>query len=179
MNPEHLAVIKNEAPDTWIHGVMSDPGGIKTYRNLQTLSPAAEVLNTQLQIWNLPVDDATGTFGIANEQMMLYAEHTWGIAQNVKVYGNEFYQQPDNEYKNLEESWEDKTNYVRRSDSIFQCERNQIWQPWPKQLNYDGERLVVYNPLPWKRSGMIKIPDVLGGISMQKIFLRTDTRLFP
>jgi hypothetical protein len=157
-----LPVIKKEAPDTWIHGVMSDPGGVKTYRNLQPLSPAAEVLNTQLQIWNIPVDDATSTFSKANEQMMLYAEHTWGIAQNVKIYGDDFYQQADDEYQNLEDSWEDKTDYVRRADSLISMRLESDLAALAKSVNYDGERMVVYNPLPWTRSGMVEIPDSSG-----------------
>ena len=157
-----LPVIKKEAPDTWIHGVMSDPGGVKTYRNLQALSPAAEALNTQLQFWDIPVDDATGIFGKANEQMMLYAEHTWGIAQNVKVYGNDFIKQADDEYKNLEDSWEDKTDYVRRADSLIAMRLESDLAALAQAVNFKGERMVVYNPLPWARSGMIEIPDSTG-----------------
>ncbi len=157
-----LPVVKKEAPDTWIHGVMSDPGGIKTYRNLQPLSPAAEALNTQLQIWDLPVDDATQIFKKANEQMMLYAEHTWGIAQGVKVYGDNFYNEPEDKYKNLEDSWEDKTDYVRRADSLISIQVASDLKALAEAVDHNGERILVYNPLPWNRSGMVEIPDSTG-----------------
>ncbi len=174
-----LPVIKKEAPDTWIHGVMSDPGGIKAYRNLQPLSPAAEALNTQLQIWNLPVDDATGTFSKANEQMMLYAEHTWGIAQNVKVYGTDFYQQAVDEYQNLEDSWEDKTNYVLRADSLISARMESDLAALAQGVNYDGERMVVYNPLPWTRSGMVEIPGSRGSYFHAENIPASGYKTFP
>lgn len=56
---DELPVIKKEAPDTWIHGVMSDPRGMKMYRNLQTQALAAEALNTHLQILDQPVKNSS------------------------------------------------------------------------------------------------------------------------
>ncbi len=154
-----MPVVKKEAPDTWIHGVMSDPGGMKLYRNLQTLSPATEVLNTQMQYWNLPVDDASKTINKANEQMMLYAEHTWGMAQVVEVYGDDFYNQAKDEYRNLEDSWEDKTDYVRKANKIIQTTSDSDLTTLASSVDMEGERVVVYNSLPWQRSEVIEIPD--------------------
>ena len=51
-NPE-LPVIKGEMPDTWIHGVMCDPGGIRLSREVHSLLASAEDLNTQLQWWGV------------------------------------------------------------------------------------------------------------------------------
>ena len=49
----NLPVIKAEAPDTWIHGIMCDPGGVRTARNVRPLMPAVEALNTQLRGWGV------------------------------------------------------------------------------------------------------------------------------
>jgi len=154
-----LPVVKKEAPDTWIHGVMSDPGGMKVYRNLQTLAPSAEVLNTQMQYWKLPVDDATEQINMAYENIMLYAEHTWGMAQIVEVYGDEFHAQAKDEYKNLEDSWEDKTNYVRKANKIIQKTSDSDLATLASSVDMEGERVLVYNSLPWQRSELIEIPD--------------------
>jgi alpha-mannosidase len=153
-----LPVVKKEAPDTWIHGVMSDPRGVKTYRNLQPLTSVAEILNTQMQVWSLPVEDATEKLWNANEQMMLYAEHTWGLGEVVRVYGEEFFEQPEGRYKALEDSWEDKSNYVRTADSIIRHSVENDLAVLAKRTGMEGKRMVVYNPLPWKRSGIIEVP---------------------
>lgn len=48
-----LAVIRAETPDTWIHGCMSDPGGMRIARNVRPLIPVAEVLLSQLRQWGV------------------------------------------------------------------------------------------------------------------------------
>jgi alpha-mannosidase len=157
-----LPVVTKEAPDTWIHGVMSDPGGIKLYRHLQPLASSAEVLNTQLQLSKVPAENATHLFDEANEQRLLYAEHTWGVGQGVRVYGKEFHDQPAGTYKNLEGSWEDKTNYIRRADTLIRSQLASDLTSLAKAIDCEGKRFVVYNPLPWKRSEMIEIPGTGG-----------------
>jgi len=174
-----LPVVKKEAPDTWIHGVMSDPGGMKLYRHLQTLSPSVEVLNTQMQYWNFPVLDATKQINKANENIMLYAEHTWGMAQIVELYGDEFYNQPADEYKNLEESWEDKTDYVRTADKLIQILGESDLTTLAKSVDLEGDRLVVYNPLPWERSDVIKIPGSKGKYMFAEDIPANGYKTFP
>ena len=153
-----LPIVKKEAPDTWIHGVMSDPGGMKMYRNLQPAISAAEILNTQLQIWKVPVAKNADKFNKASEQMMLYPEHTWGLGNSVTDYGDDFYNQPEGKYSALEESWEDKTDYVRHADSLIRSSLDADLDALAKAVKFNGDRIVVYNPLPWKRSEIVKIP---------------------
>ncbi len=52
-----LAVVRGETPDTWIHGCMSDPGGMRHARNVRPLIPAVEALHTQLRQWGVPVEE--------------------------------------------------------------------------------------------------------------------------
>ncbi|MFC1552620.1 hypothetical protein ACFL6P_08675 [Candidatus Latescibacterota bacterium] len=153
-----LPVIKKEAPDTWIHGVMSDPGGMKIYRNLQPLFSAAEALNTQLQTWDVPVENAAHTINEASEKILLYGEHTWGLAPNVKEYGDDFYHQPADTYKALESSWEDKTDYIRNADALIRSQIESDLTALANSVEYDGSRIVVYNPLSWERSGYVNMP---------------------
>ena len=114
----NLPVVRNEMPDTWIHGCMCDPGGMKIARHVCTLLPAVELLNTQLCLWGVPVANPAKDIASAYEQSLLYCEHTWGGAEAVSVYGDAFQKLPPDKYKNLEGSWEDKTDYIRTAGSI-------------------------------------------------------------
>ena len=108
----NIPVIKQEAPDTWIHGYGSDPGGMKTCRNIQPLISASEVLNTQLSHWGMTPANASADIFKAYEQCLLYAEHTWGGAASVNDYGDKFKNLPAGEFKDLEGSWEDRKSVV-------------------------------------------------------------------
>ena len=163
-----LPVIKAEAPDTWIHGVMCDPGGQKQARELQYLVPAVEALNTHLGIWGLSVDKCSDEISWIFEQCMLYDEHTWGGFSSVHEYGQAFLNLPDNKYSNLEGSWEDKTNYIREAgDATHRILNNNLTQ-LASSVKLDGPRILVYNPLPWSRSGRIEIPGEQGNFLMVK-----------
>ncbi len=51
-NP-NLPTVRGDMPDTWIHGLMSNPQGTKLARNIRPLIPALEILNTQIRLWSL------------------------------------------------------------------------------------------------------------------------------
>ena len=52
-----LPVVKGDAPDNWIYGIMCDPGGVRLARDTHPLMPAVEALNTQLRAWGPAVPD--------------------------------------------------------------------------------------------------------------------------
>ncbi len=157
--PTHpdLPVIKAEAPDTWIHGNMSDPGGMKISRNINPLIPAAEGLNTQLKNWNIAVADITKDISKAYENVLLYGEHTWGGAGSINQYGEAFKKLSPESYKDLEGSWEDKTDYIRATENIIQPLLASNLSVLVQNVNRGGKRMVVYNPLPWSRSGWVEV----------------------
>ncbi|WP_276504724.1 glycoside hydrolase family 38 C-terminal domain-containing protein [Terrimonas pollutisoli] len=152
-----LPVFKKEMPDTWVHGAMCDPGGSKLSRESAPLLEADEMLNTQLKNWGLPAPAISDSVAKAYEMMALYAEHTWGGSRSVKEYGDKFKNQPATAYADLEASWEDKTDYIRNASRIA----NQIKQDNLKMLaqsvKASPNSLIVYNPLPWQRSGLVEI----------------------
>ena len=152
-----LAVVRGETPDTWIHGCMSDPGGMRHARNVRPLIPAVEVLHTQLRQWGLPVEDHDEEVAKAFEQSLLYSEHTWGLGQSVDVYGKAFEDLPAGKYQKLEASWEDKTNYIRNAARITSTLLDTGLSALARAVDVVGSRVVVYNPLPWRRSGMVEI----------------------
>jgi alpha-mannosidase len=152
-----LPVVKGETPDTWIHGCMCDPGGMRTARNARPLLPAVEVLNTQLRGWGVPVADPAKELARAYEQSLLYSEHTWGGAASVNAYGDAFQKLPAGQFANLEGSWEDKTDYIREAGSIATSLLAANLAALAQAVNRAGPRVVVFNPLPWPRSGVVEV----------------------
>ncbi|WP_316838087.1 hypothetical protein [Pedobacter nutrimenti] len=152
-----LPVIKAEAPDTWIHGNMGDPGGMKISRHINPLIPAVEGLNTQLKNWNIAVADPTKDISEAYENVLLYAEHTWGGASSVDKYGEAFKKLSPDSYKDLEGSWEDKTDYIRKVENIIKPMLSKNLNALAQNVNIAGKRFVVYNPLPYARSGWVEV----------------------
>ena len=155
----NIPVVKKEAPDTWIHGYGCDPGGMKLFRNIQPMISAAEVLNMQLNLWGTSTAIATEDVSKAYEQCLLYAEHTWGGAARIDAYGDKFKKLSPDTYKDLEGSWEDKTDYIRTSDKIIRKLLETDLKSLATNVKCDGKRVVVYNPLPWIRSEWVSLPD--------------------
>lgn len=156
-----LPVVKAEMPDTWIHGCMSDPGGMKIARNIHVLMNAAEVLNTELRIWEIPVKDPAADISKAYEQSLLYSEHTWGGAASVDRYGEAFKALSPDQFKDLEGSWDDKTEYIHTAAGIINPLIESNLRDLAKNVKTKGSSVLVYNPLPWTRSGVAQA----GGIS--------------
>jgi len=152
-----LPVVKKEMPDTWIHGFMSDPGGSRLSREAAPMLAADEVLNTQLKTLGLPVRSIGDSMARAYELMALYAEHTWGGSASVKQYGDDFKKLPTTKYANLEASWEDKTDYVRNAWSIADKVKQDNMHWLAQTVKCDPNSVIVYNSLPWPRSGMVDV----------------------
>jgi len=55
-------------------------------------------------------------------------------------------------------SYEDKRQYIRNTNEIVSPELHTDLDLLAASVNKEGKRVVVYNPLPWKRSGMIENP---------------------
>jgi glycosyl hydrolase family 38 len=166
-NPD-LPVVKGEMPDTWIHGCMSDPGGMRTARNIGPLMPVAETLGTQLRGWGIPLADSSVELARAHEQYLLYNEHTWGRSPRVSAFGESFQTLPQEKYSDLEGSWEDKTDYIRNAEAITTSLVEASLTTLASAVDQAGPRIVVYNALPWTRSGIVEISGSPGR------FLRAD-----
>ena len=93
----------------------------------------------------------------AFEQSLLYSEHTWGLGQSVDVYGQAFKDLPPDKYQKLEASWEDKTNYIRNAARTTSSLLDAGLSALAKAVDARGAGVLVYNPLPWQRSGIVDI----------------------
>lgn len=185
-NPD-LPTIKGDTPDTWIHGILSNPQEAKIARNIRPLESALDGLNTQMGIWGIPIESISAKLAQAYEQSLLYGEHTWGMDSNLGPrdnYGDDWKNwlaeaeaEPipeNNDYSKLQNSsaentklgskrkwlhsYDVKRQYIHNTNNIVSNELNSHLNLLAKSINVKGKRLVVYNPLPWKRSGIVENP---------------------
>lgn len=159
-----LPVVRGDAPDSWIHGPMSDPAGARLARNTRPLITVTEALNTQLRAWGLDVPEAEPTLAAAYEQSLLYGEHTWGgscewVGRNGKhSYGEEFKKdRAQGRFQRSEASWEEHTGYIQQARNLIAPVLEKNLEALAQAVNTRGRRIVVYNPLPWKRDDLVSV----------------------
>ena len=157
-----LPVVRGDSPDTWIHGPMSDPAGAKLARNTRPLIAATEVLNAQLRGWGVEAPNDASAIGEAYEQSLLYGEHTWGGAiywiNNTLSFGQAFQKErAAGRFDRLEASWDEHTAYIKKAHEIIMPALAMDLQALARAVKADGRRVVVYNPLPWKRTGLVSV----------------------
>ncbi len=159
-NPE-LAVLKGDMPDTWIHGYLSTPREISLSKKLQRETFNTEILNSQLQIWTHGSESVDRYIDKAAENMILYDEHTFGVAithnnQQTWTYDDEFtINKSLGYYSYAEGSWLEKANRIHTAERIVLPLFKQQLKHLAASVNTEGKRIVVYNPLPWMRNGKV------------------------
>jgi len=161
-NPD-LPVVSGDMPDTWIHGYMSMPREMKSVRALQKDIYSFELLNTLLNGWTGIKTNVNRFTSAATEGALLWDEHTFGMAishghSGDWRYGNEFHQKrASGTYKKLEDSWREKGDRVYQAEKVLYPAYDREINRLASSVNIKGQRIVVYNPLPWIRSGVVKI----------------------
>lgn len=167
-----IPVVRGDMPDTWIHGPLCDPAGAALARTVRPALAMTEALNTLLKAWHLPAPDAATTIARAYEQSLLYGEHTWGGALYwVTRYGSgtqwgygETWKADHaaQRFQRLEASWAEHTAYIETARALVQpLEQQQLaalGSTVPESSGNSNPRLLVYNPLPWSRSGLVYAP---------------------
>lgn len=159
-DPE-LPVIRGDMPDTWIHGYMSMPRETKLVKQLQRDTYTSEVLNTQMMNWGMSSNSLESYVADAVENMILYEEHTFGAAmthsnQHKWTYNDEFLINKSlGNYDYIEGTWREKGNRIRSAEKIVVPMLKQQLKELAASVNAEGKRIVVYNPLPWSRSGRV------------------------
>ncbi len=162
-----IPVVRADMPDTWIHGPMCDPGGAKLARNIRPAIAHAESLNTLLGMWGGRTSSATKTIAEAYEQSLLYGEHTWGGSLSwVTSYGTDINwgygekwkaDYASGRFKRLEGSWAEHTAYIEKARDLITPVLEGELETLARSVDVQGRRVVVFNPLPWKRDGVVTL----------------------
>ncbi len=159
-----LPVVRTDIGDPWIHGSMSMPEASKLARNIRPSIGGMDMLATLESIWGIYQPDLRKVTSDAYEQSLLYSEHTWGLANQhyLKVpYGkawNELWERGlPPQYKLMERSWKDHADYINNVQKLVANPYHDEVASLADNVSYPENRIVVYNPLPWKRDGEIDL----------------------
>ncbi len=173
-----LPVVRGDMPDTWIHGPMCDPAGARIARNIRPAIAACESLDTHLRHWGLSVPDARPAIASAYEHSLLYGEHTWGGAlywitsyakQRNYAYGDEWKKErAEGKFARLDASWDEHTAYIKTAQSLIAPLQQSQLQALAAAVHVAGPRIVVYNPLPWQRDGVVSVTVNEGALTAVK-----------
>lgn len=162
-NP-HIPVVKGDMPDTWIHGYMSDPASVKTNKYLQRAIYQVQALDKSLDDMGLNTVDCNRYVNKAIEECLLFDEHTFGLAlshghQAGWQYGDEFrISRAKGDYDFIEESWYEKSVHTHKAKHNVIPVLRRSMKLLADSVGLEGRRIVVYNQLPWKRSGEVSLP---------------------
>jgi len=164
-----LPVVRGDMPDTWIHGWLSMPIEAKMAHNLRPLEPALDGFDTQLRAWGVTTGNLAPVLTKAYELSDLFSEHTfgpwgpnggsWNSGTPRNLYDDAWKAAyARGAYKKYEEAFDDKRAYARKADQIVRSELTARLELLARSVATHGPRVVVYNALPWKRSGLVEIP---------------------
>lgn len=157
-----VPVVRSDISDVWIHGTMSRPEGAKIAQNIRPSIGGLDQLSTLESIWGIYRPEISDIIDEAYEQSLLYSEHTWGLANQhyLKLpYGKAWQELWERgippQYELMEESWKDHTSYIKNTERLITNPYKDAVASLADNVNIDQNRIVVYNPLPWKRDGEI------------------------
>lgn len=164
-----LPVVRADMPDTWIHGWLSMPQEARAARRFRALEPALDALDTHLRLWGLTPAPLGPALAEAYEQSSLFSEHTfgpfgpnggtWNSHTPRYLYGEEWKAaHARGAYKEYEQAFDDKRAFARRADAIVRRELAARLDLLARSTTSSEAHVVVFNGLPWKRSGVVEIP---------------------
>ena len=141
----------------------------KQAREFRALEPALETLDTELIGWGLKPSDLGPALAEAYAQSGLFSEHTfgpfapnggsWNSGTPRYLYGEAWKTACDRgAYRKYEEAFDDKRAFAHRADQIVQNELGARLDLLARSVKASGDRVVVYNALPWERSGLVAVP---------------------
>lgn len=164
-----IPVVRGDMPDTWIHGPMCDPAGAKVARHIRPAIAITEGLHSQLKLWGMKPAAVAPGIAAAYEKSLLYGEHTWGGALSwvTKYSGNVEFEYGDKwradqaggRFKRIEDSWDEHSSYIYAARALIQPLLQTNLHYLACAVRIAGKRIAVYNPLPWKRGGLVEVED--------------------
>lgn len=164
---EELPVVRGDMPDSWIHGPLCDPAGARIARNIRPEIATCESLDTHLRTWGVDLPDPREAIAKAYENSLLYGEHTWGGAlywitsyakQRNYAYGDAWKKErAEGKFARLDASWDEHTAYIKTAQSLIAPLQQSQLQALAASVAIAGPRIVVHNPLPWQRDGVVSV----------------------
>ena len=164
---ENIPVVRGDMPDTWIHGFESMPIETKTGCNIRPLETAVASLDTHLKMAGVATPPLAAALATAYEHSLLYGEHTFGFYGSQPGgfwYGDEWKQKrKEGRYARFEQSFNDKRAYIHKTAEIVHKAIDERLDLLAKNVDAAGPRIVVFNALPWDRSGEVVVDNAPGG----------------
>ena len=158
---KNIPVVRGDMPDTWIHGFESMPLETKLACDMRPLEGAVAMLDTELRAGGVNPAPLAQPLALAYEKSLLYSEHTFGYYGSQPGgfwYGDEWKQKlSEGKYDRFLKSFDDKRDYIRTTANIVTNALNERMQLLAQNVDADGPRIVVFNPLPWSRSGEVEV----------------------
>ncbi len=125
------------------------------------LEGAVAMLDTELRAADVNPPSLAQPLARAYENSLLYGEHTFGYYGTQPGgfwFGDEWKQKlADGAYDRFLKSFEDKSDYIRTTANILTNALDDRMRLLAQNVDVDGPRIVVFNPLPWRRSGEVEV----------------------
>ena len=146
------------------HGYMSTPCETKLARHLAKDIVNIENMTTLFDVWNIASEPGLhARTKRAMEKIHLFNEHTFGLSMShghrgYWAYGNDFEAlRARGFYNPIEFSWAEKALHTKKAQQIIKPALARKVKKLALSIKAENERIVVYNPLPWERSGIVTI----------------------
>ncbi len=157
-----LPVIRGNVSDSWIHGLASSPQAMQAINTVRPKLSALEALRTQNLLWGIQFRPLSDTIAAGYENSLRWSEHTWGLANQHFVPGlhGEAFQKafavglPPN-YERMEESWKEHDRFAFGIEDAVAPSLEAELHTLAENVRVEGFRIVVYNPTPWPRDGVV------------------------
>ncbi|MGL5563391.1 MAG: hypothetical protein ACRDCN_12340, partial [Tannerellaceae bacterium] len=162
-NGAHVPVVRADMPDCWIHGTGTMPEKTQLAMHTRVDLTAVKILDGSLDLWGVTRPDIRQELWSASERSLMYGEHTWGGNRNLegkKVYGMPDFKSFIETDKNalfLQNTWNDHAAYIDSAKVITDLLLNNAMLQLANAVDFDGDRFVVWNPLPWMRSAVVNV----------------------
>ncbi len=159
-----LPVVRGNASDSWIHGLASSPHAMKTLANARPKLFALESLRTLDTAWGVQFQDLAGPIAAGYDHSLRWTEHTWGLANQHFVpglHGEAFRRAyaaglPPN-YEHMVESWKEHDSFALGAETAAGPRLEAELHTLAENVSVAGLRVVVFNPLPWPRDGVVDL----------------------
>ncbi len=165
-----IPIVRKDMPDTWIHGFMSMPKEVKISRNIKKEMFSLDMLNSELNLWKSGRSDISPMLKKAVENSLLFDEHTFGLAMShgrsgYWCYGDQFRNlSTENVYDAIEFSWKEKSLRIIDAERTIVPAMNDKLRELANSVAVKDGHITVYNPLPWKRDGVVVLQMSSGNV---------------